>query len=170
MDGTPTLRMTDFVIGALTAGKIDLGPAASSKPLAAPKELKFVVDAKTEANIKRAESDFDALVSQHYLHVRCRVSRYLARVWVLTISSGATLRGVREGVHQGPPRVAGRVGAAREAARVPQDVRAPGRVLRERADAQVPARTHGGHPLREQREQGVGGGDAGSQGYGESFV
>ena len=68
MDGTPTLRMTEFIIGAISHGKIDLdGPRSNN--LKAPKELKFVVDSKTRANIKQATADFDKLVSAHDLEV-----------------------------------------------------------------------------------------------------
>ena len=53
------------------------------------------------------------------------------------------------------------MGAACEAARVPQDVWPAWCDVRELPDAQVPAGTDGGDPECEQREQGVGRGDAG---------
>lgn len=72
MDGTPTLRMTEFVLGALQHGKIDLGaPRASDtgNTLVPPKELKFVLDTKSKEYIKEAEVDFDKLVSAHDMEV-----------------------------------------------------------------------------------------------------
>ena len=52
------------------------------------------------------------------------------------------------------------MGAACEAAGVPQDVWSAWGDVRELPDAQVPARTDGGDPECEQREQGVDRGDA----------
>lgn len=72
MDGTPTLRMTEFVLGALAHNKVDLGPARDSSTgssLPAPTELTFVLDDKTKANIKQAEASFEELVGKHDLEV-----------------------------------------------------------------------------------------------------
>ncbi|KIP10211.1 hypothetical protein PHLGIDRAFT_66094 [Phlebiopsis gigantea 11061_1 CR5-6] len=72
MDGTPTLRMTEFAIGALQHGKIDLGAprtADTGSALAAPKELTFVLDAASQTHIKQAEADFDELVGAHDMAV-----------------------------------------------------------------------------------------------------
>lgn len=72
MDGTPTLRMTEFVIGALAQGKLDLGAPRTPDTgsiLEPPRELKFVLDAQTEQHISRAEADFDALVGARDMEV-----------------------------------------------------------------------------------------------------
>ncbi|KAI0345883.1 acyltransferase ChoActase/COT/CPT [Trametopsis cervina] len=72
MDGTPTLRMTEFLLGALAQNKIDLGPsrdASTGSSLPAPTELKFVVDEKSKANIAQAEASFDTLVGKHDMEV-----------------------------------------------------------------------------------------------------
>ena len=68
MDGTPTLRMTEFVIGALAQGKIDLG-APRAAEIAPPRELSFVLDAATRGAIARAQEHFDALVGAHDMAV-----------------------------------------------------------------------------------------------------
>lgn len=68
MDGTPTLRLTEFVIGAIAQGKIDLGGAIAAS-LPAPTELTFALDGPTTAHIQRAEADFDALVGAHDMAV-----------------------------------------------------------------------------------------------------
>ena len=73
MDGTPTLRMTEFMLASLAAGKLDLGAprtASTASSLPEPSVLRFELDAASEANIKAAEQRFDALVGQHDLHVR----------------------------------------------------------------------------------------------------
>jgi carnitine O-acetyltransferase len=73
MDGTPTLRMNEFVLHSLAANKVNLGPARTSSTgldLPQPKELKFVVDAKVEKAVKDSCQRFDELVGQHDLHVR----------------------------------------------------------------------------------------------------
>ena len=72
MDGTPTLRMTEFILGALAAGKINLGTprsAETASSLAPPTEIKFELDAKTAKNIATAEADFDKLVGEHDMEV-----------------------------------------------------------------------------------------------------
>ena len=72
MDGTPTLRLNEFILASLAAGKVDLGPARTAetgKDLEAPKELTFVVDGKTEQFIQQAEANFDELVGKHDMEV-----------------------------------------------------------------------------------------------------
>ncbi|KAH9927061.1 acyltransferase ChoActase/COT/CPT [Amylocystis lapponica] len=72
MDGTPTLRLNEFALASLAQGKIDLSPARTAdtgKSLEAPKELTFVLDAKSHENIKQAEKAFDELVGKHEMEV-----------------------------------------------------------------------------------------------------
>ena len=72
MDGTPTLRMTEFIFGALAHNKVDLGEPRNSSTgssLPAPSELKFVIDEKSKAHISQAEADFDELVGKHDMEV-----------------------------------------------------------------------------------------------------
>jgi len=72
MDGTPTLRMTEFIFGALAHGKIDLGPERSpstGKNLEAPTEITFTLDAKSKTYVTEAEKAFDKLVGQHDMEV-----------------------------------------------------------------------------------------------------
>jgi carnitine O-acetyltransferase len=66
MDGTPTLRMNDFVLSAIAANKIDFG-SSSRSDLAAPKEISFALDKTVESKIKEAISDFDQLKAKHDL-------------------------------------------------------------------------------------------------------
>lgn len=73
MDGTPTLRLNEFVLGSLAAKKADLGAPRSEgtgKGLSAPTELTFVVDDKVKGHVQRAEEAFDELVGKHDIHVR----------------------------------------------------------------------------------------------------
>ncbi|KAF8755048.1 Acyltransferase ChoActase COT CPT [Rhizoctonia solani] len=44
MDGTPTLRMNEFVLASLAKGKVDHGSATISSNLPAPKEITFELD------------------------------------------------------------------------------------------------------------------------------
>lgn len=72
MDGTPTLRMTEFILGALAAGKIDLGAPRSAETATAlplPTRINFELDAKSRENITTAETDFDKLVGAHDMEV-----------------------------------------------------------------------------------------------------
>lgn len=72
MDGTPTLRMNEFILASLAGNKIDLGPArseATGSDLSEPTELKFVVNAEIEKAVEGSCQRFDELVGQHDLHV-----------------------------------------------------------------------------------------------------
>jgi carnitine O-acetyltransferase len=72
MDGTPTLRMNEFMLASLAANKIDLGPARAASTgsgLPAPRELAFVLDAASKRNVADAEARFDALVGAHDMAV-----------------------------------------------------------------------------------------------------
>lgn len=73
MDGTPTLRMNEFVLASLAANKADLGAARTSSTgfdLPQPTELKFVVDAKVAKTVEDSCQRFDELIGQHDLHVQ----------------------------------------------------------------------------------------------------
>ncbi|RDB15196.1 Carnitine O-acetyltransferase, mitochondrial [Hypsizygus marmoreus] len=72
MDGTPTLRMNEFILATLALGKADLGPAATSttgSDLPQPEELAFVVDDKVRGLVADAEKRFNDLVGAHDLEV-----------------------------------------------------------------------------------------------------
>lgn len=72
MDGTPTLRLNEFMLASLASGKADLGPERTvdtAKNLEIPTELTFALDDKTHQYIKQAESNFDELVGKHDMHV-----------------------------------------------------------------------------------------------------
>lgn len=69
MDGTPTLRMTEFLLGALAHGKVDLGTPRKDATLAPPTELPFMLDSATQAHVAKAEAAFDALVGAHDMAV-----------------------------------------------------------------------------------------------------
>lgn len=69
-DGTPTLRLNEYMLASLAAGKINFGePEVRAEGVEQPKEIKFELDQKTEAYIKEAERDFDDLVGKHELLV-----------------------------------------------------------------------------------------------------
>lgn len=68
MDGTPTLRLNDFCISAIEAGKIDLGTSTRSD-LPAPKSIDFTLNKEVESSILSSIRDFDALKSKHELAV-----------------------------------------------------------------------------------------------------
>ncbi|KAJ7600807.1 acyltransferase ChoActase/COT/CPT [Mycena floridula] len=72
MDGTPTLRLNEFILATVALSKLDLGPARASDTgvsLPAPKELKFEVNEEVKQLVKNAEARFDELVSSHDLQV-----------------------------------------------------------------------------------------------------
>lgn len=67
MDGTPTLRLNDFMLSALAANKIDHG--SSSRSLPAPKAISFSVDRNVESLIKDSLQRFNDLMGRHELAV-----------------------------------------------------------------------------------------------------
>ncbi|KAL4244688.1 carnitine/choline acetyltransferase family protein [Abortiporus biennis] len=72
MDGTPTLRMNEFLLSALAHGKIDLGApreSSTASSLPAPIELPFNLDATSKSNIQKSEAAFDELVGKHDMEV-----------------------------------------------------------------------------------------------------
>jgi len=72
MDGTPTLRLNEFMLASIATAKADLSPMRTSdtgKNLPLPKEITFVLDSKSKANIRAAEQRFDGLVGEHDLRV-----------------------------------------------------------------------------------------------------
>ena len=72
MDGTPTLRLNEFVLASLAAKKVHLGSPRTpetGKGLPTPTELKFVVDETVSKRVRDAEIAFDNLVDQHDMHV-----------------------------------------------------------------------------------------------------
>jgi len=71
MDGTPTLRMNEFVLASLDFHKVDLGPSIISDPSSLPPitELIFDIDAKVLSLIQQSAERFDNLVGAHDLHV-----------------------------------------------------------------------------------------------------
>ena len=70
MDGTPTLRMNEFVLASLAFNKIDLGPTVSNLSSLPPiTELLFDIDAKVLSHIQQSAKRFDDLVSAHDMHV-----------------------------------------------------------------------------------------------------
>lgn len=94
MDGTPTLRMNEFMLASLAANKIDLGPArteSTGSNLAAPTELKFELDARCREYINAACEHFDALVGQHEMQVGYEIRLVCAR---LTCGRFCTMKGM----------------------------------------------------------------------------
>jgi carnitine O-acetyltransferase len=69
MDGTPTLRMNEFMLGSLAAKKIDFGSSLPSTSLAPPKEIVLTANDAVLADVQEAVRNFDKLVGAHDLRV-----------------------------------------------------------------------------------------------------
>ena len=69
MDGTPTLRMNEFMLGSLAAKKIGFGSSLPSASLAPPKEIVLIANDAVLADIQEAVRNFDKLVTAHDLRV-----------------------------------------------------------------------------------------------------
>ncbi|PLW26433.1 hypothetical protein PCANC_23986 [Puccinia coronata f. sp. avenae] len=68
MDGTPVARMNDWIIGALSNEKIDLG-SSSDADVPPPRPLDFVLSDVTKQNIFRAITKFEKLMYPQTLDV-----------------------------------------------------------------------------------------------------
>ncbi|KAF8895176.1 Choline/Carnitine o-acyltransferase-domain-containing protein [Infundibulicybe gibba] len=71
MDGTPTLRMNEFVLAGLEKGIFGASPfsTAPKSTLADPEELVFDINDEVKSLVKDAERRFDTLVGEHDLQV-----------------------------------------------------------------------------------------------------
>lgn len=96
MDGTPTLRLNEFMLASLAANKIELGPArteTTGADLEGPRELKFELDGRCREYIDAACEHFDALVARHEMQVGCGFA------WVrsmLTCGRCCTMKGMEK--------------------------------------------------------------------------
>lgn len=77
MDGTPTLRLNEFILSSLRFNKVDHGPETVRGNIPSPAELKFELDGTVKNYIAEAEKHFDDLVGAHDLHVSAKY--HLAR-------------------------------------------------------------------------------------------
>ncbi|KAF8514213.1 acyltransferase ChoActase/COT/CPT [Hysterangium stoloniferum] len=68
MDGTPTLRLNEFLLSSLAHNKVDHGSNVV-RSLPAPKELAFELNDTVKQYIVQAEKNFDELVDKHELLV-----------------------------------------------------------------------------------------------------
>ncbi|KAH9080431.1 acyltransferase ChoActase COT CPT [Lactarius deliciosus] len=69
MDGTPTLRLNEFILGSLAADGIELGSPTPSPLLTPPSEIILTANDAVLADVKEAEKNFDKLVGSHDLQV-----------------------------------------------------------------------------------------------------
>lgn len=69
MDGTPTLRLNEFMLGALAAKEINFGSPSPSSLLTRPAEIVLAANDAVMADVKEAEKNFDKLVGAHDLQV-----------------------------------------------------------------------------------------------------
>jgi len=101
MDGTPTLRMNEFILASLAAGKVDLGPATFDRAALPPvQELTFEINDAVKDAVKGSEKRFDELVGKHDLHVRLL---HPGRPFcLLTWLIGCPIRGLRQELLQTP--------------------------------------------------------------------
>ncbi|OZJ05061.1 hypothetical protein BZG36_02093 [Bifiguratus adelaidae] len=69
MDGTPTLRLNDFVCEVLERNKVDHGSESVRSNLTKPAELKFTISPQVSYSIQSACQNFDKLINAHDMHV-----------------------------------------------------------------------------------------------------
>ena len=70
MDGTATLRMNEFILGAVEHEKFTMHNWHKKQPTPSePKELTFDIDSKTTEYIQQSEKNFDKLIGDHELEV-----------------------------------------------------------------------------------------------------
>ncbi|KAF8319721.1 acyltransferase ChoActase/COT/CPT [Clavulina sp. PMI_390] len=69
MDGTPTLRMNEFVCGNVVLGKVDNGSVEVRQGLPEPEELQWEVNAEVAKYVGEAEKHYDELIGAHGMDV-----------------------------------------------------------------------------------------------------
>ncbi|TEB30576.1 acyltransferase ChoActase/COT/CPT [Coprinellus micaceus] len=69
MDGTPTLRMNEFILGSIDKGKVDLAETPVSGELPAVEELTFEVNPQVTQALKEAERRYAELLGDHHMKV-----------------------------------------------------------------------------------------------------
>ncbi len=72
LDGTPTLRLNEFMLASIDKGKIPLeladGERAASA-MAKPEEIVFELDTKAKQQIEKSKKEFGSEMSQQDLKV-----------------------------------------------------------------------------------------------------
>ena len=72
LDGTPTLRLNEFMLGGVQAGKIPLELPDSEKakgPMSAPEEITFQLDKHTEDLVEKSKKGFSEEMALQDLNV-----------------------------------------------------------------------------------------------------
>jgi len=72
LDGTPTLRLNEFMIGGVDAGKIPLELAGGEKatsPMPKPEEIMFEMDKHMEELVEKSKKGFAAEMALQDLEV-----------------------------------------------------------------------------------------------------
>lgn len=73
LDGTPTLRMNEFVLASLALDKIDLEPkerASWAKEGRKTEELEWVLDEQAKKDVEEAGRQHRQLMGEHTMEVR----------------------------------------------------------------------------------------------------
>ena len=72
LDGTPTLRLNEFMLGGIQAGKIPLelpDDGKAKSPMPAPEEITFELDKHTEDLVEKSKKGFSEEMSLQDLNV-----------------------------------------------------------------------------------------------------
>lgn len=76
LDGTPTLRLNEFMLGSLAHGKIPLELPEAERdpsPMPEPVEIVFELDAKAKEAIATSRKGFQEEMSKQQLKVRTAI-------------------------------------------------------------------------------------------------
>jgi hypothetical protein len=125
MDGTPTLRMNEFVLASIAHGKANLGPTrVNASRLPAVEELIFELDDKVQKSIKDAEARFEELVGKHDLEVRTytifikKTSYIFDCFFFFFFNLGITLRRIRKELYKSTQNISRRYRSTHQTARI----------------------------------------------------
>ena len=69
MDGTPTLRLNDYVCDMIAAGKVQVDSESIRSHLPEPETIKFTLSSEVEEKIGEAQKHFRDLIGKHDLRV-----------------------------------------------------------------------------------------------------
>jgi Choline/Carnitine o-acyltransferase len=125
MDGSPTLRMNEFVLASIASKKVDLNMTrTNASELPGVEELVFELNDEVQKAIKDAEARFDKLVGKHDLEVLFQ-SYHLPHILTCIFNhekKGTTLhriRRIRQGLYKDIQSVSRRNCSTDQATRIP---------------------------------------------------
>ena len=102
LDGTPTLRLNEFMLGSIDKGAIPLElpeGEKSTEPMLAPEEIVFELDKHLQDVVAKSKKGFEEEIALQDLKVGTCDSGSSAG-WIVRLTADGQLYGIRQISHQ----------------------------------------------------------------------